>query len=230
MTASEPETESTPRKIRLLIVDDHEVVRIGLRTALGIEPDLDVVGEAASGEEALALAARLQPNVVLLDVVMPGLGGVAACRELRTVWPSGKVLMLTSYTDDDAVLSSVLAGAAGYLLKNASRADLLRAIRTVAAGEVLLDPAVTAKVTARLAQLSQKPAAPAAEDTLSEREREVLILVARGYTNKEIAEALVISEKTARNHISHILEKLNVGRRSEAAAYAARKGLVPEED
>jgi two-component system response regulator DevR len=215
-------------KLRLLVVDDHEVVRAGLRTLLGLEEDLEVAGEAASGEAAVVQARALQPDVVLLDVVMDGLGGIEACRALRSLPRPPRVLMLTSYSDDDAVISSILAGASGYLLKNTGRAELLRAIRAVGAGQELIDPAVTSKVTRRLGQLARAPAST--PDPLSEREREVLALIARGHTNREIAEKLVISEKTAGHHVSHILDKLGLNRRSEAAAYAVRKRLVSLDD
>jgi DNA-binding NarL/FixJ family response regulator len=214
--------------LRLLIVDDHEVVRAGLRTLLELEADLEVAGEAPSGEEAVRQARVLRPDVVLLDVVMEGIGGVEACRALRSLPNPPRVLMLTSYSDDDAVVSSILAGASGYLLKNTSRAELLRAIRAVGAGQELIDPAVTGKVTRRLAQLARGP--EPLPDPLSEREREVLALIARGCTNREIAERLVIAEKTAGHHVSHILDKLGLSRRSEAAVYAVRKRLVSLDD
>jgi DNA-binding NarL/FixJ family response regulator len=221
-------TAASPRGARILLVDDHEVVRTGLRTLLDLESDLDVVGEAPSGEAALIQAQRLRPDLVLLDVVMEGLGGVETCRALRSLPQPPRVLMLTSYSDDDAVISSILAGASGYLLKNTSRAELLRAIRAVAAGQELIDPSVTGKVTRRLAQLARAP--EPLPDPLSEREREVLGLIARGCTNREIAERLVISEKTAGHHVSHILDKLGMSRRSEAAVYAVRKRLVSLDD
>src|SRR4051794_34221844 len=215
-------------KLRLLVVDDHEVVRAGLRTLLGLEDDLEVVGEAGSGAAALAQATTLPPDPVLLDVVIGGPGGIGACRALRSLPQPPRVLMLTSYSDDDAVISSILAGACGYLLKNTGRAELLRALRAVGAGQELIDPAVTSKVTRRLGQLART--ATATPDPLSEREREVLALIARGCTNREIAERLVIAEKTAGHHVSHILDKLGLSRRSEAAAYAVRKRLVSLDD
>jgi DNA-binding NarL/FixJ family response regulator len=172
-----PSAQRAAPQTRLLLVDDHEVVRAGLRTLLDLEVDLDVVGEAASGEAAVVQARRLRPDVVLLDVVMEGLGGVEACRTLRSLPQPPRVLMLTSYSDDDAVISSILAGASGYLLKNTSRAELLRAIRAVAAGQELIDPSVTGKVTRRLAQLARTP--EPLPDPLSEREREVLALIRR---------------------------------------------------
>ncbi|HEY7061770.1 MAG TPA: response regulator transcription factor [Chloroflexota bacterium] len=221
-------TQHSAVSTRVLLVDDHEVVRAGLRALLELEADLEVVGEAPNGEAALVLAQRLRPDLVLLDVVMEGLGGVETCRALRSLPQPPRVLMLTSYSDDDAVISSILAGASGYLLKNTSRAELLRAMRAVAAGQELIDPSVTGKVTRRLAQLAKAP--EPLPDPLSEREREVLALIARGCTNREIAERLVISEKTAGHHVSHILDKLGLSRRSEAAVYAVRKRLVSLDD
>jgi two-component system response regulator DevR len=220
-------------RIRLMIVDDHEVVRLGMRAAFELEPDINVVGEASNGAEALAKMAVLAPQVILMDVRMEKLGGIEACRELKSLYPDVHVLMITSYTDDDAVLASIMAGASGYLLKNMSRVELLRAIRLAAAGQSLLDPRLAQQATARLNSLAAGKAqyrahhARAASDELTEREGEVLTLVARGYTNKKIAAALFVSEKTARNHVSHILEKLGLERRSEAAAFAVEHRLVP---
>jgi len=211
--------EGTLAKTRLMIVDDHEMVRLGLRTAIELEPDLSVVGEASNGAEALAKVDVLDPQVILMDVRMEKMGGIEACREIKSRYPGISILMITSYTDEDAVVSSVLAGASGYLLKNVSRAELLRSIRAVASGRSLLDTDLAKKAMERLAET------PGSE--LTEREREVLALVARGYTNKQIADALYVSEKTARNHVSHILDKLGLSRRSEAAAYAVEHKLVP---
>jgi DNA-binding NarL/FixJ family response regulator len=215
--------------MRIMIVDDHEVVRVGLRAVLELEDDVQVVGDAASAREAIARAPVLRPDVVLMDVVMEPVGGIEACRELKALLPGVRVLMLTSYADQEAVCASILAGAGGYLLKNAARAELLRAIRAVAQGQVLLDPAVARAVTERLVSLASQPRGDLPQP-LSEREREVLALVARGHTNKEIADKLVISEKTARNHLSNILAKLGLSRRSEAAAYAVRKKLIELDD
>jgi DNA-binding NarL/FixJ family response regulator len=209
---------------RLLIVDDHEVVRAGLRALLGLHDGFEVVGEAADGDEALRAALRLLPDVVLMDVRMEGTDGIEACRALRSELPHVHVLMLTSFGTQEAVLASLMAGAAGFLLKNAGQHDLVRAIRTVARGESLLDPAVTGLVTQRLVELSARSEHPLLR-ALSAREREVLALVAQGGTNREIAERLVISEVTARNHVSHILEKLGVRRRAEAAALATQLGI-----
>ncbi len=211
--------------LRLMLVDDHEVVRTGLATVLALEEDLTVTCEAASGEEALARLETGPVDLVLMDVMMPGMGGVAACREVRDRYPGVRVLMLTSSSDDEAVLSSLVAGASGYLLKNVRREELVRAIRLVAEGQQMLDPAVTDKVTRKLVEMVTRPRSDE-EGPLSEREVEIVRLVARGYTNRQIAEELVIAEKTARNHISRILDKLNLSRRSEAAAWAVQQGFV----
>jgi two-component system, NarL family, response regulator DevR len=206
-------------KTRIMIVDDHEVVRLGMRAAFEAEPDLSVVGEASNGAEALAKMSVLDPQLILMDVRMEKMNGIEACREIKSHYPDVRILMITSYTDDDAVISSILAGASGYLLKHVSRADLLRSIRLVASGHSLIDTNTAKQAMERLAQI------PGSE--LTEREREVLTLVARGYTNKQIADTLFVSEKTARNHVSHILDKLGLSRRSEAAAFAVEYKLVP---
>jgi two-component system response regulator DevR len=206
-------------KTRIMIVDDHEVVRMGMRAAFETEPDLTVVGEASNGAEALAKMPVLAPQLILMDVRMEKMNGIEACREIKSRYPDVHILMITSYSDDDAVISSILAGASGYLLKHLSRAELLRSIRLVASGHSLIDTNTTKQAMERLAQM------PGSE--LTEREREVLALVARGYTNKQIADTLSVSEKTARNHVSHILEKLGLSHRSAAAAFAVEHKLVP---
>ncbi len=209
-------------KTRIMIVDDHEVVRLGLRTAFELEPDLVVVGEASNGAEALAKMAVLDPQLILMDVRMEKMDGIETCRKIKNRYPDVHILMLTSYTDEDAVIASILAGASGYLLKHLSRADLLRSIRMAAAGQILIDADATKRAMEHMIQM------PGSE--LTEREREVLALIARGYTNKQIAEALTVTEKTARNHVSHILEKLGFSRRSEAAVYAVEHRLVPPKE
>ncbi len=206
-------------KTRIMIVDDHEVVRMGMRLLFETEDDFTVVGEASNGAEALVKVPVLDPQLILMDVRMEKMGGIEACREIKSQHPHIHILMLTSYTNDDAIMASVLAGASGYLLKHLSRAELLRSVRLVASGQKLLDPAISQQAVQRLTQ------SPGSE--LTEREREVLALVARGYTNKQIAGTLFVSEKTARNHVSHILEKLGLARRSEAAAFAVEHRLVP---
>ncbi|HEY4388010.1 MAG TPA: response regulator transcription factor [Ktedonobacteraceae bacterium] len=213
-------------KIRLMIVDDHEVVRLGMRAAIELEPDIQIIGEASNGAEAVAKMSVLDPQVILMDVRMEEMSGIEACREIKNSHPQATILMITSYSDEDAVMASLLAGASGYLLKNVSRAELLKAIRQVASGQSLLAGDASRRVIKRMNALSTGGAGtPGAE--LTEREREVLALVARGQTNKQIAETLYVSEKTARNHVSNILEKLGLSRRSEAAAYAVEHRLVP---
>ncbi len=210
-------------KTRLMIVDDHEVVRMGLRTALEVEPDFTVVAEASTGAEAVEKARAHRPEIVLMDVRMDGMDGIEACREVRSEFPETQVLMLTSYAEEETVVAALLAGAAGYVLKNVARARLLEALRSVARGESLLDSKVTKGVLEKLvAGRSHQESG----DDLTAREREVLALIASGATNKEIAAKLVVSENTARNHVSHILSKLGFSRRSEAAAYAVKKGLA----
>src|SRR6266404_7229988 len=207
-------------KTRIMIVDDHEVVRLGMRAAFEAESDLVVVGEASNGAEALAKMSVLDPELILMDVRMEKMDGIEACREIKSRYPDVIILMITSYTDEDAVISSILAGASGYLLKHLSRAELLRSIRRAASGQSLIDAEATKRAMEHLAQ-----AMPGSE--LTEREREVLTLVARGYTNKQIADKLYVSEKTARNNVSNIQEKSGLSRRSEAAAFAVEHKLVP---
>jgi DNA-binding NarL/FixJ family response regulator len=211
--------------VRVLLVDDHEVVRAGLRAMLELEPDLEVAGEASDGAKAVEQARRLRPDVVLMDVRMgAGVDGIEACRAVKSELPESAVVILTSFGSDEAVLAAIMAGASGFLVKNTGRRELLNAIRSVASGQSLLDNGTSAKVSARLAELA-KDAPNALVRGLSDREREVLGLVARGLTNRQIAERLVISELTARNHVSHILEKLGMARRAEAAAFAAQLRL-----
>lgn len=206
-------------KTRIMIVDDHEVVRMGMRLLFETENDFTVVGEASNGDEALAKVAVLAPQLILMDVRMEKMDGIEACREIKSHYPLVHILMLTSFTNDEAITASVLAGASGYLLKNLSRAELLRSVRLVASGQTLITPNASQQAMQKLTHM------PGSE--LTEREREVLTLIARGYTNKQIAETLFISEKTARNHVSHILEKLGLARRGEAAVFAVEHKLVP---
>lgn len=213
-------------KIRLMVVDDHEVVREGLKTVFELEDDIEVVAEAGSGEEALARLKHLEVEVVLMDLLMPGMGGIEACREIRSRYPQANILMLTSSSDEEAVVSSLIAGACGYCLKNTSRRELARSARLVAQGKRTLDPTVTEKVMNKLVESLTNPGGRVEQGPLSAREVEVVRLVARGLTNKQIAQELIIAEKTARNHVSHILEKLGVNRRSQAAAWAIEKGLT----
>ncbi len=215
--------------IGIMIVDDHEVVRSGLKAILEPEDDLEVVGEASSGSEAVEKVARLDPSLVLMDVRMEEMSGIEACRLIKSSHPQVNVLMLTSFGEEEAVMALIMAGASAYLLKNVGRSELIRAIRGVAGGQNLLDPAVTKRVMERLAQLTVKDEEREVAG-LSGQAQEVLALVARGSTSKEIAGKLVISEHTARNHLSRILDKLGLTRRSEAAVFAAEHGLLDKND
>jgi NarL family two-component system response regulator LiaR len=208
--------------IRVLIADDHAVVRQGLRTFLDLQDDVEVVAEAPDGEAALAAAERVQPDVVLLDLVMPKVDGVAALRALRERAPEARVIVLTSFGDDDRLFAALRAGAVGYLLKDVEPAELVRAIRTAHAGQSPLSPAVAARVIDELAHGGHR--AGAAEE-LTPRELEVLRLIARGRSNKRIALELGMAEKTVKTHVSHLLAKLGVADRTQAALYAVREGL-----
>ena len=212
--------------IRILIVDDHAVVREGLRAFLALQDGLEIVGEAGDGEEALEQADRLRPDVILMDLVMPGLDGVGAMRALRHRAPDSRVIVLTSFLDEDRVLPAIQAGAAGYLLKNAEPSELARAIRLASRGEVIIDPTVAA----RLVDAISGPGArdPHEHDQLTQREREVLELIAGGRSNKRIALELGISEKTVKAHVGHVLAKLGVSDRTQAALLAVREGLVAD--
>lgn len=209
-------------KTRILIVDDHEVVREGLRALLSKREGFDVVGQAGTMEQAISEAARSQPDVIVMDVRLPDGSGIEACREIRESLPETKVIMLTSYADDDAVFASILAGAAGYVLKQTRGAALADAIAAVARGESLLDAAVTQKVMERVRSASLRKADDPL-DALTEQEHKILALIAEGKTNKEIADEVYLSDKTVKNYVSNILSKLNLRRRSEAAAFIARR-------
>jgi NarL family two-component system response regulator LiaR len=210
--------------IRVLLVDDHAVVREGLRTFLDLQDGLDVVGEAEDGEQAVSEAERLRPDVILMDLVMPNLDGVGAMRALRERLPDARVIVLTSFADDERLLPAIQAGAAGYLLKNVQPKELARAVRAAHAGEALLDPLVAARLVEEIAHPSQR-AEPDAQH-LTPREREVLELIGGGLSNKRIALELGVSEKTVKAHVGHLLAKLGVADRTQAALYAVRVGLV----
>jgi DNA-binding NarL/FixJ family response regulator len=209
---------SKPQTIRLFLVDDHEVLRIGLRTLFNETEGIRVVGEASTAVAAAAEAARLKPDIVLMDVRLPDGSGIDACRTIRAARPETRVLFLTSFADDDAVLATVLAGAAGFLLKEVSSDQLVSAVRTVAEGRSILDPAVTQRVLARLQDVST-PVPESKTEDLSPQERRVLALVAEGKTNKEIATVLDLSDKTVGHYLENIFQKLQVTRRSQAAVY-----------
>ncbi len=215
--------------VRIMLVDDHEVVRMGLRTLLEHRAGFSIVSEAGSVAEAVAGAQQALPDVIVMDVRLPDGTGVEACREIRSERPETKVIMLTSYADDEAVYGSIMAGASGYLLKQTRGQSLAEAIERVAAGESLLDPGVTDKVLARMRQLASGETDELA--SLSPQERRILGLIAEGKTNKEIADEVFLSDKTVKNYVSSILSKLNLRRRSEAAAFiAGRRAKTQEPD
>ncbi|HEX8221791.1 MAG TPA: response regulator transcription factor [Chloroflexia bacterium] len=208
--------------IRVLIADDHSVVREGLRTFLGLDAEIEIVGDATNGEEAVQLARQLAPDVVLMDLKMPRLDGVSATGIIRRELPDTEVIALTSVLEDALVFGALRAGAIGYLLKDTEADELRRAIKAAAAGQVQLSPQAAAR-------LVREVRAPETMGTLSERETDVLRLLAQGYSNKELAHALAISEKTVKAHITSILAKLNASSRTQAALYAVRAGLVPSD-
>jgi NarL family two-component system response regulator LiaR len=208
--------------ISVLLVDDHAVVREGLRSLFEVQDGIEVVGEAADGEAAVREAEGRRPDVILMDLVMPRLDGVGAMRELRRRLPSARVIVLTSFADDDRLLPAIQAGAAGYLLKDADPREVVRAVRAAHRGDALLDPSVAARLVDAIA----KPPGAEPSDRLTPREHEVLALIARGLPNKLIARELEISEKTVKTHVGHVLAKLGVTDRTQAALQAVREGLV----
>jgi NarL family two-component system response regulator LiaR len=220
-------------KIRVLIVDDHPMVRQGLRTFLELHEEIEVIGEAANGLEAVEQVRQFQPDVVLMDLVMPQLDGIAATRQVRSVSSSTQVLALTSFAEDDKVFPAIEAGATGYLLKDVTPDDLIKAIQAAHSGEVQLHPNITKKlmqqVAARAGQPSSERAKQTAIEELTERELDVLRFIAKGLNNREIAGQLVISEKTVKTHVSNILTKLHLADRTQAAIYALKAGLVKNE-
>ena len=208
--------------LRLLVVDDHEVVREGLVALLSRHGKFQVVAEAGSVAEALAAARRFEPDLVVMDVRLPDGSGIEACREIRAELPSTRIVMLTSYPDEEAVLSAILAGASGYLLKQIRGRDLVTALETVARGDSLLDPAVTERVLERIRRIANGDERDELSD-LTAQERKILKLVAEGKTNKEIAGEVFLSDKTVKNYVSSILSKLNLQRRAQAAAFVAKR-------
>ena len=207
-------------KIRVLVADDHEVVRMGLSLLLSRHQELEVVGEAGSAHEAVAKARELSPHVVVMDIRMPGQSGIEACREIKAFAPEIKVIMLTSYTDEEALFGSIMAGASGYVLKEIRGQSLVDAIITVGRGGSLLDPVTTGKVLDKIRILGEK--GNTSPDPLNEQEKKIISLIAEGKTNKEIAAGLLLSEKTVRNYVSSILAKLNLNNRAQVAVYADR--------
>ncbi|WP_326600320.1 response regulator transcription factor [Streptomyces sp. NBC_01803] len=210
--------------IRVFLLDDHEVVRRGVHDLLDAEPDIEVVGEASTADQALARGPALRPHVAILDVRLTDGDGITVCRELRSRMPELACLMLTSFDDDDALLDAIMAGAAGYVLKQIKGSDLIAAVRTVASGQSMLDPATTARLMSSLRGDDARPAEPedAALASLSPREREILVLIGEGLTNRQIGRRLFLSEKTVKNHISRLLAKLGVERRVQAAVLVSK--------
>lgn len=212
--------------IKIVIVDDHEVVRVGLKSLLNMVDGFEVVGEAGSATEAEQVVGVVRPHVVVMDIRMPGESGIEACRVIRSNWPEVKVIMLTSYSDDEAVIGSIMAGASGYVLKKIGTEELVDAIKRVAAGESLLDPGVTGRILQRMRGETEEtgPPIPGGE-TLTDQEQRILRHISEGMTNREIAGELFLSEKTVRNYVSNILSKLELHNRAAAAAWAVRHGL-----
>ena len=221
--ASQPATEGT---IRVLVVDDHAIVRRGITALLATEPSIEVAGEACDGHEAVSEVDRLQPDVVLMDIVMPGMDGLEATRRIMASQPDTRVLVLTSFGGDDQVFPAIRAGALGYLLKDSRPQELITAIRQVHSGESSLHPTVARRLLQEISPAGQN----AEDDPLTPREVQVLQLVAQGYTNRQIGEELSISEATVRTHMSKILGKLNLGSRTQAALYALREGIATLHD
>lgn len=216
-------TENEPDKIRILITDDHPVVREGLSAMLSRERDIEVVGEAKDGKEAVSRAGELQPDIVLMDLRMPELDGVEAMRLIKAQYPNIQFIILTTYNNDEYIFTGIEAGARAYLLKDAPREELFKAIRAVSRGESLIEPAVAGKVLDRLAELSRQARKP---EVLSDREVEVLTLIAQGGSNKMIADSLNIGQSTVKTHIQSIFRKLEVNDRTEAVTVAVKKGII----
>lgn len=212
------------QKQRVLIVDDHEVVRLGLKALLDHHPQFEVIGEADDAREALEQVGRLNPDTVLMDIRLPGASGIEACEEITRRYPNTKVIMLTSYAEDEMLFSAIRAGASGYVLKQIQGEDLIHALEAVGRGEALLDPAVTQRVFQEVRRAVKEEEASAFAN-LSQQEKHVLILVSEGKTNREIAKSLFLGEGTVRNYVSSILSKLSVSNRAEAAAYAVEHNL-----
>jgi two-component system, NarL family, response regulator DevR len=206
-------------KTRILLVDDHDIVRLGLMTLLNDQPDMEVIGEASTATEAVRAVESLAPDVVLMDIRLPGEGGIEATRQVTAKFPTSKVVMLTSFADDELVMRAISAGAVGYVLKQVGNEELIRAIQAAARGEALLDPSTTARLLSRVREADRKAQEDAFRE-LSDREMDVLVYLAKGKTNAEIAALLNLSEKTVGNYVSNMFEKLHLNNRVELAAYA----------
>ncbi len=231
--ASAPRGDASPHDpIRVLLVDDYAIYRRGVEAVLALEPDMVVVAEAGSAQEAVDAAARVAPDVVVLDIYLPDSDGPEVCARVKNAAPSAQILMLTASDEEEDLVEAIRAGATGYLLKDVGPDQLPAAIRSVASGQALLSPALASTLLAEFAQLVRRESPADAEPPLTSREREVLVLVARGWSNRRVAEELFISQNTVKNHVRNILDKLQLRSRMEAAMYAVRGGLIdePEDD
>jgi len=217
--------QSMTKQIRILIVDDHAIVREGLRGLIGIEPDMKLVGEAASGQEGVEKALALKPDIILMDLLMPEKDGVTALKEIKDQWQEARILVLTSFLEDDKVFPAIENGALGYLLKDTQPDELLDAIRGVYRGETMLHPSIAKKIMQRIQESSEANKKVEGQE-LTERELDVLKLLAQGDGDREIAEKLVISERTVHFHVGNILSKLHLANRTQAALFAIRRGLA----
>jgi two-component system, NarL family, response regulator DevR len=223
-------SRETEHPLRLLVVDDHEVVRQGLVSLLDRKDGFEVVAQAGSVAQAVDAALRFEPDLVIMDVRLPDGSGIEACRDIRAARPQTRVIMLTSYPDEEAVLSAIIAGASGYLLKQIRGRELISALEAIGRGESLLDSAVTEKVLERVRRMARGSETDEFGGGLTSQERKILLLVAEGMTNKEIGGAVNLSDKTVKNYVSSILSKLNLQRRAQAAAFVAKRQLVPPDE
>lgn len=217
--------------LRIILVDDHEVVRLGLKSLLARQPQFEIVGEASNAREAVEKTFQLKPDIVVMDIRLPGKSGIEACREITAKAPQTKVIMLTSYAEDELLFDAIAAGAAGYVLKQIGSGELVRALETVGRGESLIDPALTQKVFAKVREATRRAEGDAFAN-LSDQEMRILVLIAEGKTNREIATHVFLSEKTVRNYVSSLLSKLHLSTRAQAAAYAVQHRIqdhMPQE-
>ncbi len=230
VTSAMSSAPGTAERLRVLVADDHDLYRRGMRAVIGLEDDIEIVGEAANGVEVVDLAISMVPDVVLMDVRMPVLDGIAACSQIKAAVPSAKILMLTVSDEESDLFEALRAGASGYLLKDEPAEGVAESVRAVQAGHSMIPPRLAAQLIAEFGRLSRRAAAQPTGPRLTERELEVLRLVARGAANKEIAKELFISENTVKNHVRNILEKLQLHSRVEAAMYAMRSNLLDADD
>ncbi|WP_052888327.1 MULTISPECIES: response regulator [Thermogemmatispora] len=227
-TTSTAETTKAVQKIRILLADDHTILRAGLKMMLNAQPDMEVVGEAQDGRQALQEALRLQPDIVLMDITMPDMSGIEATRQIKKQVPETKVLILTMHENDEYIFQALRAGASGYMLKEAADTDLISALHVIQNGQVYLSPVAQSVMVGDYLQRVRAGEEKDSYESLTEREREILKLVAEGYTNTKIAERLVISPKTVDTHRTHIMDKLNLHSRAELVKYAMRRGLLED--